>query len=1413
MVIICLLVHVACSNGNGAEYENVLADSLCNSIEAGRYVDIEDVYRSALMLDSIAEDGAEYNFIAKNALAYVALMNMDYSGAEGLYKHVAEDARCEVERLIADVGLMMLYYRTSANRDFFDYRSEALQRIARINEEAGSLPHDEWVRFSRALVEFDIVSVCYFANIGIENELLSSVDRLKRSIDRIDDIPLRIYARMMLNIQSSQSLSEQFDVLTYGLRRAQSLGLRWLSGNYRLLLAIMLRDDVMRSKLVETSAGRITELGGDSINLDILPLHIAMQAVDDFNEYGDGFMTVEAQSVVASCYTQIARYTEALSVLEDALSVVNGYYLANGMASDSFPPFSIYDVDEAMEMDYMENDSMKNIAECLLSVRREAACAHAGLGDKYASDINRNSYLDLLRTTRLNKRMERSAEIAAESAGRMYMWSLVAVMTLVTVFITMYILNRRWSVRNKSYTDDMKALLALCRQLMSSLPQEFSDEKEVYDAVEEILNSGLHSFSGRTVFKIDKSGKGLLCGSAFLYVFPLEQMDGCNNDVLYLGCEKELSAERHSLIELMLPYISVTLDEGRRIVRLADEQQQLEELRESYNSYLAGHKRENILKRVSVAVVAGMKPYMDRMLNELKHLYEAGEFGKLERLRLEYVAELSDKLDDYTVILERWIKMRRGDLNLNIENFSVADVFDIIAKRAPSFEYKGLLLEVRNCFSVVKADKALTLFMINTLTDNAGKFTPSGGRIIVEALDGDGFVEIAVSDTGIGLSKQEINTILNEKVYDASMIGCDIASSASKGGGFGLMNCKGIIDKYRKTDAVFDVCRMNIESCRGRGSRFSFRLPKGVIRATIIVLAMLFSSVSYAADEYFEQINALVDSVYNCNVNGRYESSLQHAKSVIGCFNDYYKEVIGGDDTLSFSSSYYSELYWWRNELFPDSLTEDIFYNLLDVRNEIAVAALAINDWNTYRYNNGIYSQLYRLVHEDKEITLYYENMRRLANYRQVAVVICITFIIVLLLVYASLYLRRGLIERMNAQLVLDVNKRLLRSASAERMTVSEFAWNIADEIYTGLRELLRINSVVVLLKGDEKDGFAIAASPVKEENENIIYLKRAFESGEGAVYAKGLFRVSPLVVIVAGKRIVLGSIGVSMERSLTENEQMSVELITDYAASAAYHFAVRLAGSYRSLDEVQEETERVRMEEGRLHVQNMVMDNCLSTLKHETLYYPGRIKELVDEVLRDDMLSSDVWHDKITAMKELMDYYNSIFAVLSSCAMRQLDDSSFRISKVPMSDVWAHVTKFIGRRTAKASVSIELVCDSTEAVACGDPDLIYFLFESLVTAALTEKSDGRLHLSVVEEEQAIRVHLLDERRHITAEQAAELFTPSRGKITASGIKDMEYLVAKEIVRMHEDNMGRRGARMEARDGEKGLSIFFTLPK
>ena len=61
------------------------------------------------------------------------------------------------------------------------------------------------------------------------------------------------------------------------------------------------------------------------------------------------------------------------------------------------------------------------------------------------------------------------------------------------------------------------------------------------------------------------------------------------------------------------------------------------------------------------------------------------------------------------------------------------------------------------------------------------------------------------------------------------------------------------------------------------------------------------------------------------------------------------------------------------------------------------------------------------------------------------------------------------------------------------------------------------------------------------------------------------------------------------------------------------------------------------------LHISNAVLDNCLSTLKHETMYYPSRIRQIVD--LGDT-----------NSLSEVVAYYRELYGILSMQAMKQTE-------------------------------------------------------------------------------------------------------------------------------------------------------------
>lgn len=1397
VAVAMILLNAACNSSRKNSAHEALADSLCNDIHLYRYKNPELLFWSASMLDSLNDISEEQNSIALNAKAYANFMRMDYLEASECYSAVIENAKCEIERLVAEVGMMQLCYRTSANKEFFDYRSSAIRRVRRITEEAESLPDGDRERFLAARVELSAVSLCYFANLGMEQEADRAASYLEKHIEQVRDFPLRIYARMMLNYRSNIPVESRIEALSVSLQRAKSSGQLWLVANCRLMLAILLRDGADAMGVPESVA-----MNNSIVERDMLPLHLALEAAKEFDIYGDEYMLIEALAVAASCNTQSGRFVEALVLLEDAMGLINSYYATVDADMESL---SLSEVNDTVELSRMESGAIVNIPECLLIVRREASCAYAGLGDKPASDMNRNGYLDLLHATRLNRQMESRALAAEENASMLYSWFLILLLLLLAVVVGTAMLNLRWRRRNADYVAHLNDLLHLCRQLMTALPQHLDGEEDVRAAVERILNEESGIISREMSLKLLLNEENSVGEDDDLVSnFPLYFMDGRLAGTLCVASRERLSPRQNDMLQIALPYIAAAIEEGRRIADIGDESERIEQQRISYGLYLVEHKRENVKKRVALSLLGGMRPYMDRMLNELNHLAAAKGRGDAERERLDYLSELTMILDDYSAVLERWIKMRKGELDLHIENFSIAELLHIIAKGGQAFTLKGLELSVKESSAVVKADKALTLFMINTLAENAGKFTPRGGRVSVEALEGDGYVEIAVSDTGVGLSQGDIEAILNSKVYDASAIGRDSRLSSNKGGGFGLMNCKGIIEKYRKTDELFAVCRMDIASTPGKGSRFSFRLPRGVMRILSVLFCVMLSSVMHA--RHIERTASLADSVYLCNVEGRHADAILFAREAVGELNAYYRDVIGGVDTLSLYSGEISEIKWWRDAIFGDSLTEGVYYNLLDLRNETAVAALAMQEWQIYRYNNAIYTQLYRLVHEDSELALYYEKMRNVANYRQAAVVMCVALLLVLLVIYIVMYMRHLVVERMNNSMLLQMNERLLRLATGNREAQDILAYNMAKEIYDVMHEHIRLNVVSVVLRSGNMEQVAT----VPEDGEcNELLLRSIMDSGKPFVSTDSLLHIFPLEVVTHGERQVIGLLAVSTGRPMNGGESTTLELIADYAASAAYHRIVRMEQKYNDLDEMEEEMERVKYEENLLHVRNLVIDNCLSVVKHETIYYPSRIRELVNRLSNDDIVDRE-WQDRVAAIRELMDYYNSVFGVLTACAARQLDESGFRISRVDCNKMFCRLERFVRQRSGKRGVRVELLCEVTTASLCGDADLIEYLFESLLGALLAYGNAGSLTMRTVDINGTLAVEIVDSRCNLSADEIATMFISGGRENCVDG---MGFLIAKEIVRMHEDYMGRRGGRLEARSVTDGVVLQVVLPQ
>jgi two-component system phosphate regulon sensor histidine kinase PhoR len=180
-------------------------------------------------------------------------------------------------------------------------------------------------------------------------------------------------------------------------------------------------------------------------------------------------------------------------------------------------------------------------------------------------------------------------------------------------------------------------------------------------------------------------------------------------------------------------------------------------------------------------------------------------------ISLKQARRLNRLVEDLLVIS----KVELGEIKLNFEEVSIRDIF---VSAMPLVEAKAGLkkLNIQNNLQenlpYIWADRdRLTQILVNVL-DNAVKFTSEEGSIIIDAGQKDNYAVLTITDTGIGIPKEEVQR-LGERFYRV-----DRSRSRDLGGtGLGLSIVKHLMMAH--------CGRMEIESQLGRGTKVSLYFP------------------------------------------------------------------------------------------------------------------------------------------------------------------------------------------------------------------------------------------------------------------------------------------------------------------------------------------------------------------------------------------------------------------------------------------------------------------------------------------------------------------------------------------------------------------------------------------------------------
>ncbi len=197
--------------------------------------------------------------------------------------------------------------------------------------------------------------------------------------------------------------------------------------------------------------------------------------------------------------------------------------------------------------------------------------------------------------------------------------------------------------------------------------------------------------------------------------------------------------------------------------------------------------------------------------SELLHEGRLGDISEKQKSALLKILKNSDRITNLITDMLDVSKIRSGKIVLNLEEVSVNKMINKIVDdlRSLADEKKINLKRDLHDLPAIVIDRNLVGRVVINLLDNAIKFTPGGGDIMVTTVNTGDVVEIAVSDTGIGIPAGKQPTIFEEFEQ----------AETHQGTGLGLAIARKIVEMHQGL--------IELKSVEGSGSTFTVILPVG----------------------------------------------------------------------------------------------------------------------------------------------------------------------------------------------------------------------------------------------------------------------------------------------------------------------------------------------------------------------------------------------------------------------------------------------------------------------------------------------------------------------------------------------------------------------------------------------------------
>jgi signal transduction histidine kinase len=262
-----------------------------------------------------------------------------------------------------------------------------------------------------------------------------------------------------------------------------------------------------------------------------------------------------------------------------------------------------------------------------------------------------------------------------------------------------------------------------------------------------------------------------------------------------------------ALLKTFADQAAIAIENVRLFHEIEEKSLQLELANRHKSEFLANMSHE--LRTPLNAIIGFSEVLLERMFGEMNEKQE--DYLKDIHSSGKHLLSLINDILDLA-------KVEAGRMELNLTSFHLPTAIDnaltLIRERALRHGI-ALSVEVDAQLGELSADERKLKQILLNLLSNAVKFTPEGGKIKVSAHRIGDMVEIAVSDTGIGIAAADHAAVFEE----FKQVGTDYTRKA-EGTGLGLALTRKLVELHGGA--------MRLESELGKGSTFAFTLPLNI---------------------------------------------------------------------------------------------------------------------------------------------------------------------------------------------------------------------------------------------------------------------------------------------------------------------------------------------------------------------------------------------------------------------------------------------------------------------------------------------------------------------------------------------------------------------------------------------------------